>query len=315
MTQAGMVTVATGPYGLVGRGLVRELPELIPIDIAAPPADFPARRELTLAPLDITDAGQITRALGRVAEAFPDRPIVVFHLAALTDTSSGDVARFEKVNVEGTDHVLSACRSVGARMIHISTDYVFEGETKTGSYTELDRPTATPNTAYAVSKYRAENLVLDGSSASESAVARIAFPYGLPGPRAGLAEKYLAKMTELRQSKQPMRLFSDQRICPSYIPDIARGLKQIAERMLGGALQQRVFHLVGEPTTPLEFGTAIQRLFELFEVTLQSSSVEGTRYAANLALSTLETQQALGWRPTALDEALLGLKNALGAVR
>ena len=316
MNTPPIVPVVTGPYGLVGRGLLREYPQLIPIDIAPLPASFSARRDFVLPPVDITDARQIESALQAVAAAFPGQSIVLFHLAALTDTSGDKVELFEKINVEGTRNVLSACRSVGARMVHISTDYVFEGESRTGSYTELDRPTVSPKTAYAVSKYRAENLVLDDSSANEWAVARIAFPYGFPGPRAGLAEKYLAKLAELRQSKQPMRLFDDQNICPSYIPDVACGLKRIAERILvEGSPQPRVFHLVGEATTPLEFGKAIQRLFDFGDVTIESSSVQGTRYAANLALATVETQQALGWHPMPHDEALRRLKRELDVKR
>jgi dTDP-4-dehydrorhamnose reductase len=297
-------TIATGPYGLVGRGLWKTFPGLVPVDIAAPPPDFPTP-EISLSPVDITNGGALSTALAGVSAAAKGRPIVVFHLAALTDTRGDQTDLFEKVNVLGTENVLKACRAIGARMVHISTDYVFEsGDKADGSYSEDDRPASVPKTAYSLSKYRAENLLLDTSKVGEAVVARIAFPYGMAGPRAGLAEKYLQKMKECRETGQPMKLFNDQRICPSYIPDIVRGLDLIAQKVTAGDCRQRVFHLVGEATTPYDFGKTVQRVFGFDDVKIESSSVQGTRYAANLGLSTLKTEQALGWRATPHEDAL-----------
>lgn len=306
--QTRFLPVATGPYGLVGRGLWQMFPGLAPVDISAPPPDFPTPA-IFLPPADITDLASLTKVFGQAASAAKGRPVVLFHLAALTDTRGDQMGLFERVNVQGTENVLKACRAIGAKMIHISTDYVFEAGEKSGdSYSEDDRPAIPPQTAYALSKYRAENLVLDHSSSGESVIARIAFPYGTMGPRAGLAEKYLQKMKECRGSKQPMRLFTDQRICPSYIPDIVRGLSLIAEQLSRGNMGRRVFHFVGEATTPYDFGKMVQRLFGYDDVAIEASSVKGTRYAANLELSTKKTAEFLGWRSTPPLEALSQFK-------
>ncbi len=309
--QTSVLPIATGPYGLVGRGLWKLFPGLIPVDVAPPPPDFPPP-EVSLPSADITDLAALTHVLEKAAAVARGRTIVLFHLAALTDTRGDQTDLFEKVNVLGTENVLKACRGIGARMIHISTDYVFEsGDKSDGSYTEDDRPGVPPKTAYSLSKYRAENLLLDQSLPGEAAVARIAFPYGTLGPRAGLAEKYLQKMKECRQSKQPMRLFDDQRICPSYIPDIVRGLGSIAGKLASGESGRRTFHLVGEATTPWDFGKLIQRLFGYDDVAIESSSVRGTRYAANLGLSTASTKEFLGWNSTPHPEALSQFKSLL----
>jgi dTDP-4-dehydrorhamnose reductase len=294
---------ATGAYGLVGRALFHPFPGLAVLDARPRPAELGTGGP-ALPAVDITDSAAVEEAFQAIGRLRRDRPLVFFHLAALTDTRDGREDMMERVNVTGTENVFRAALAAGAAFIHISTDYVFSAESRVGApYTEDDRPSSPPSQPYAGSKFRAENFILD-ADAPRTAVVRIAFPYGGREPRPGLAEKLADRFEAARRDKSAVRLFEDQSICPSYIPDVARGLKAVADRLAGGGPARRVYHLTGPRTTPLEFGRWVREAFGYADVPVEPSSVAGTGYATNLWLSNALTSQALSWAPTPHREAL-----------
>lgn len=125
-----------------GRGrLGTELRSLLP-GVVAPP-----RSEM-----DLTDRGSIERSLDRC------RPTVLLHAAAYTDVARAeqDRAACWAVNVEGTRNLVRAASARGIFLVHISTDYVFEGTT--GQYREED-PVGPVRNYYALSKLVAEEIV------------------------------------------------------------------------------------------------------------------------------------------------------------
>ncbi len=306
------VFIASGPYGLVGRGLFGLYPELIPLDIIATPEDIEQIQEkpFQIPRVDITKPQETSYALEFFAKSFPRRPIVLFHLAALTDTKSTQKELFDNVNVKGTENILKACQAVGAYMIHISTDYVFYADSKESmSYQEDDRPVKCPEGAYAASKFHAENLVLN-SVYPRTSVARIAFPYGSTCQRLGLAKKIIQSFRAAREQKKSVKLFSDQKICPSYIPDIHTGLAAMAEKLLQkNGMTQKVFHLTGDVTTPYEFGAAIQDMFDFSDVSIEPGTAAGMPCPLNLSLSHEKTSHLLGIHPTPHQTALTQMKN------
>ena len=97
-------------------------------------------------------------------------------MAAFTNTnanpSENDLCR--QINVDGTQNILDLCRKYNKYLIHISTDFVFDG-TKTGIYTETDSVSPVNGDVYAQTKAQAEKLVLD--SRLPFAIIRIAYPY------------------------------------------------------------------------------------------------------------------------------------------
>lgn len=126
----------TGGSGRLGRELIALMPELI-----APPRDE----------LDLTQPADVQRQLERL------RPSLVVHAAAYTDVRGAETHRAEcwGVNVGGTRSLVSACQQVGARLVHVSTDYVFWGDR--GGYREDDPPGPVRN-YYALSKLAAEEV-------------------------------------------------------------------------------------------------------------------------------------------------------------
>lgn len=129
-----MRVLLTGGSGRLGT----ELRALLPGAVAPPSAE-----------LDVTDAAGV---LGTVER---ERPDVIVHAAAYTDVGGAERERETcwRVNVVGTRHVAAAANAVGATLVHISTDYVFSGET--GGYREDDTPGPVVN-YYALTKLVAE---------------------------------------------------------------------------------------------------------------------------------------------------------------
>jgi dTDP-4-dehydrorhamnose reductase len=136
-----MRTLLTGGSGRLGTELRAELPAL-GIEVFAP-----ARAEL-----DVTRSETISKALERY------NPDVVVHAAAYTDVSGAETEREAcwETNVEGTSNVVRTLAGRQAKLIHISTDYVFWGDV--GGYTEEDAPGPVRN-YYALSKLVAEGVV------------------------------------------------------------------------------------------------------------------------------------------------------------
>ena len=135
-----MRTLLTGGSGRLGTELRAELPAL-GVEVLAPPR----------AELDITRPKTISEALERY------EPDVVVHAAAYTDVAGAETEREAcwTSNVEGTRNVVLALLGSGAKLVHISTDYVFWGDT--GGYAEEDPPGPIRN-YYALSKLAAEEV-------------------------------------------------------------------------------------------------------------------------------------------------------------
>lgn len=153
----------TGGAGRLGTELRALLPQLI----------APSRNEL-----DITNPRQVMSMCERLA------PSVVVHAAAFTDVRGAETARDEcwNVNVNGTHNVARAAHAVGARLVHISTDYVFSGEK--GMYLENDVPGPVAN-YYALTKLVAEQVVRACCDVGRHLVIRTSFrPRKWPYPTA-----------------------------------------------------------------------------------------------------------------------------------
>lgn len=157
-----------------------------------------------------------------VCEAKPD---VVIHAAAYTDVERAerepDLAM--AVNAEGTERVARAATRIGARLICLSTDYVFDG-VKGAPYDETDRPN--PLNAYGRSKLEGERRAV--ACCSSTLIVRTAWLYGLHG-------KNFVKTMMQRAVEQPeLRVVADQRGSPTHAGDLAAALARVLETDLRG---------------------------------------------------------------------------------
>ncbi|MFE1878126.1 dTDP-4-dehydrorhamnose reductase [Streptomyces diastatochromogenes] len=208
--------LVTGAGGMLGHDTVRELLDRGE-DVAG----------LDRAALDITEPDAVQRAFDA------HRPDVVVNCAAYTavDDAETDEARALRINGDGPRLLARACAAHGVRLIHVSTDYVFSGETRATPYPE-DHPPA-PRTAYGRTKLAGERAVL-AELPGAAAVVRTAWLYGVHG------RNIVRTMLELEARRHTVDVVDDQRGQPTWSADVAA---RIAD--LGATAAHGVFHATG----------------------------------------------------------------------
>lgn len=152
-------------------------------------------------------------------------PQIILHVGAYTnvDKAEQEPERARAVNAEGTRRVVEAANAVNARLVYVSTDYVFDG-TKQSPYQEQDAPH--PLNQYGRSKYEGEQAVLTLSQ--NALVVRTAWLFGHDG------HNFVKTIVRLAQERPVLEVVADQRGCPTYAEDLARALQQLAFSDLQG---------------------------------------------------------------------------------
>ncbi|MGC2855060.1 dTDP-4-dehydrorhamnose reductase [Novispirillum sp. DQ9] len=186
--------------------------------------------------LDITDRAAV---LGAVADLRPD---VLINAAAYTavDRCETEVALATAVNRDGPAHLAEACAKVGAALLHISTDYVFDGD-KPGAYVE-DDPVC-PLGVYGQSKEAGERAVRD--ALDRHIILRTAWVYAAHGAN------FVRTMLRFGAERDELRVVADQVGCPTSAADIARALARIAEATAGEGAENAwgTYHYAGAGVT------------------------------------------------------------------
>ena len=212
---------------------------------------------------DLADAGEGTRLLEKT------RPDVLLHCAALAniDACEAQPELAERVNAKVPGELAAACRRMGIKMVHISTDAVFDGQR--GGYREEDE--TNPINVYARTKLAGEQQVAENNP--DAIIARVNF-YGwsLRGKRS-LAEFFYYSLS----AGKPMMGFTDVLFCPLQVNDLADVLTAMVERGLSG-----LYHVISpESTSKYEFGCRIARRFGLDESLIEPTSWEKAGLKAN----------------------------------
>lgn len=238
-----MRILLTGALGQLGRALVNHLTgtAFLPTDV----------REM-----DITSPTE-TKA---VIKSY--RPEAVIHCAAYTnvDAAEADPSRAYAVNAAGTQNVASACLDIGAKMVYVSTDYVFDGRSRE-AYREFDTPC--PINVYGWSKLGGE--VLARQTLNRLFIARTSWLYGE-------GANFIRTMLAMGRHRNILQVVDDQFGCPTYAEDVAEILLRLVETDSYGiyhvanrghtswhGLASRIFTLAGmhhmeiQPVTSAEF--------------------------------------------------------------
>jgi len=181
---------------------------------------------------DITDPAAAERIIGGGD--------IVINCAAYTDVdgAESDQARAYAVNAAGPEHLARACARAGARLIHVSTDYVFGGEAFGGDPgAPASRPyePGDPTDArgvYALSKLAGERAVLAAlPEAGAGTVVRTAWVY-----TGGTGKDFVAVMRRLAAGDGPVDVVDDQTGSPTYVGDLAAALLQVADDGVPGPI-------------------------------------------------------------------------------
>ena len=206
-----MRVLVTGSSGLLGSKLLaamRSRPELVPLAAARRAPDARHADAVAFWSLDITDRRRVQGIFGEAA------PHAVVHAAAMTDVDGCelDPERAWAVNVAGTEHVVEACEQVGASLVHLSTEYVFDGEA--GPYVETDQPR--PLSVYGKTKLASERVV--ARCGQRWAVARTTVVFGY-APRA--RHNFVLWLLDRLARGERVRVVADQVGSPTLADNLA----------------------------------------------------------------------------------------------
>ncbi|MDE1239247.1 dTDP-4-dehydrorhamnose reductase [Vibrio aestuarianus] len=183
--------------------------------------------------LDITNQD----AINTVVAEF--EPSIIINAAAHTavDRAEEEVELSYAINCDGPKYLAQAAQSLGAAMLHISTDYVFEGN-KAGEYVETD--VTNPQGVYGESKLAGELVV--AQACDKHIILRTAWVFGENG------NNFVKTMLRLAENRNALNIVGDQFGGPSYAGDIASALIQIAKRIAQGeTVEYGVYHYSGLP--------------------------------------------------------------------
>lgn len=234
------------------------------------------------------------------------RPDAVIHAAAMTqvDDCEKDKNACWESNVQATKHVVDACDSIGAFLLYVSTDFVFDGEK--GPYDE----DATPNPInyYGESKLAAEQLVT--KSTLKWAIARTVLVYGtLPNMSRSNIVLWVKKNL---QEKIPIRVVNDQWRTPTLVEDLADGCATIVMKRAQG-----LFHLSGEETfTPYMLALRVAAHFGLDQDLItpvdQNTFTQLAKRPTRTGFDISKAKAALQFAPRKLEDGLDLLSEATG---
>jgi dTDP-4-dehydrorhamnose reductase len=201
-----------------------------------------------VAELDITDAAAVNREL---AASGAD---VVINAAAYTavDKAEQESGLAFAVNRDGPAHLAAACARLNIPLLHISTDYVYDGA-KIDPYVE-DDPT-TPLGVYGASKLAGDEAVRQGLP--RHLILRVSWVFGIHG------HNFVKTILRLAREREELRVVADQYGCPTYAGDIADTLLELAGRTaeIDANAAWGTYHYCGEPATTWHgFASAIVEL-------------------------------------------------------
>ena len=294
----------TGANGLLGQELVTLMSRFPEYDVLATGRDAAPRfkgASCGYAPLDITD----TEAVQRLFEDFT--PSVVINSAAMTQVDGCETNREAcwDINTVAVEHLARQCHTIGARLVQVSTDFVFDGEN--GPYREEDRPC--PVNYYGKAKLASENAARK-AGLDKWAIARTVLVYGTGE---ALRSNNIALWVIDKLSKgEVINVVTDQWRTPTYAPDLAAGIEQIVRFGKTG-----LYHLSGRELVSIyQFAQTIARVLDLDTSLIHPT--DGTKFRQPAArpprtgFIILKGETELGYKPRSLETAIEHLGARLG---
>lgn len=221
MVVATIKTLIIGASGMLGFDLCKVFSDAI---------------RLTHKELDITNRDQVLESIQII------KPDIVINAAAYTDVDGceDDQELAFQVNGYGPGYIAEACSIFGAKLLHFSTDYVFDGSKR--EYVESDIPN--PVNVYGHSKLIGENKVI--GTVNDYRIIRISWLFGVHG------KNFVEKMLKLSREMNVVKVVNDQFGKPTYTMDLAAKVKEIIE------LDSGIYHITNEGTCSwYEFASSI----------------------------------------------------------
>jgi len=258
-----------GAKGMLGR-------DLLPILQSSQETDPSEGKEVVGWDIDEIDIRQESSTRSKIERLQPD---IVIHLAAYTDVDGceADADGAFRVNAEGTKHVAMGAKACGAKVVYLSTDYVFDGKGKE-AYVESDSPH--PLNIYGHSKLRGEQYLQE--RLEDYLIIRTQWLYGRHG------KNFVSSILRQAREKSTLTIVNDQTGSPTYTVDLSRAILALIRHKSRG-----IFHVANRETcTWYAFGRAILKFSGVEGVSLiPISSEELGRRALRPSYSVLSTEK------------------------
>ncbi|GAB4092483.1 SDR family oxidoreductase [Flaviaesturariibacter terrae] len=255
---------------------------------------------LSVIDLDITDGEAVWKAIADSGAQY------CINAAAYTavDKAESDADTAFRVNAEGTHFLAAACAARGVRFLHVSTDYVFDGN-GTRPYREEDP--AAPVGIYGASKRKGEELCFEANP--DAIVLRTAWVYSSFG------HNFVKTMLRLMPEREQISVVNDQQGCPTYAADLAAAILHIVD---SGKWEPGIYHFNNEgPTTWYDFAEAIRARCG-FACTVQPITTDqyptAAKRPAYSVLDTAKIRATWGLRIRPWQECLDECLRKLGAL-
>ncbi len=296
-----MKLLITGANGLLGQKLIEYYGSDPSVEVIATGkgANRSPQGNYQYISLDITSESEVNSIIGM---SMPD---VVVNTAAMTDV---DMCEMEKeqcwdLNVNAVGYLIKACEASGSRLIHLSTDFIFDGEN--GPYEEDDWPN--PQSHYAQSKLASEELFQ--KTYIKWTIVRTMLVYGIVHDM-NRSNIVLWVKQNLEQGK-PIKVVNDQWRTPTLAEDLAKGCALVIEKNAEG-----IFHISGKDTlTPYEMALQTAIFFKLNPSLIEE--VDGSIFSQpakrpqRTGFILDKARNELGYEPSSFKEGLTLLRSQL----
>jgi dTDP-4-dehydrorhamnose reductase len=293
----------TGANGLLGQKLVNRLSRRESITLIATSKGAnrnPGYEGYIYESLDINDAEKWEELYEKY------EPDEIIHTAAMTNVDQCESEREEcwKQNVEALDLITNLCLKYGTRLIHVSTDFIFDGEA--GPYNE--RAEGHPLSYYGQSKLKGEEIILE--SGINAAIVRAILIYGMV-PHMSRSNIVLWAKGAL-EKQQPIKVVNDQFRSPTLAEDLADGILLVSMKNKSG-----IWHISGpEVMSILEIVQQVADFWgldkSLITETDSSSLAQAAKRPPKTGFIILKAQTELGFKPHTFREGLAILDRQLG---
>lgn len=297
----------TGANGLLGQKLVGLLTQKPDVDLTATargPNRLPYADGYTYRPMDITDRQQVLDVMGEI------RPDVVIHTAAMTDVDKCELQKDAcwAQNVTAVEYLVEACRTVNAFLLHVSTDFIFDGAA--GPYDE--EAEGNPISFYGWSKYAAEKVVMHSGRNAEPvrwAIARTVLVYGIAHDMS--RSNLILWVKKSLEDGKHIKVVTDQWRSPTLAEDLAMGCYLIADQQAGG-----IFNISGkEVLTPYDMAIQTADYFGLDKSLIAPADASTFKQVARRPPRTGfildKARTILGYDPLTFEEGIATLAGQL----
>ena len=299
-----MKILITGSNGLLGQKLVARIVASGKHELIAT-----SRGENRLKKVDPSKYSFISMDISDREEVFDvitsQRPDAVIHGAAMTHVDQCEQNQDDcwKVNVDSTQNLVDACKEIDAYLVHVSTDFIFDGSH--GPLTEDEIPN--PVNFYGESKLEAERLI--EKSGVRAGIARTVLVYGIAEDMS--RSNIILWVKNSLESGKEIHVVNDQWRTPTLAEDLAQGCLLLAEQQPAG-----IYNISGKDfLSPYQMAVLTSEFFELDQSKLNET--DGSRFSQpakrppRTGFIIEKAREELGYEPHSFKEGLAVLKEQM----